>query len=99
VSGYSQILWRFNQRWGTALRYEYGSPAWNQDGKPGNDYLDPYWTDHRHRVSANVTFWPTEFSRARLQASSDVLGWQGTPNWAVFLAFEFAVGAHGAHVF
>jgi hypothetical protein len=48
-------------------------------------------------VSANFTFWPSEFSRLRLQGSADRLGRE--TDWALFLAAEFVVGAHGAHQF
>jgi hypothetical protein len=99
ASGYAQVFWRFEQRWGVAGRYELGSPAYGLDGKRATDPLDAFWTGDRHRASANVTFWPTEFSRLRLQASTDVLAWQDKPNYAVFLAFDVGVGAHGAHAF
>ncbi len=99
VSGYVFLAWRFDKRWGTALRYEFGSPARTRGGETGGDWLDPFWTGDRHRASAALTFWPTEFSRIRLQLSSDVLTWERRANWAAFLAFEFSVGAHGAHPF
>jgi hypothetical protein len=50
-------------------------------------------------VAASCTFWPTEFSRFRLQGSTDVPGWRPRPAWALFLTAEFVVGAHGAHKF
>lgn len=90
--GYSSLFWRFAQQWGTAVRYEYGS------GMPG-DYLDPDWTGDRQRFSANVTFWPTEFSRIRLQGSVDRPSWRPEPIYASFLTFEVLTGAHGAHKF
>jgi len=92
VSGYAYVFWRFAKRWGTAARYEVGT------GSDGDD-LDPAWVDDRHRVSVNLTFWPTEFSRLRLQGSVDDPTWQAHPIWAAFLAAEFTVGAHGAHKF
>jgi hypothetical protein len=97
--GYAYLYWRFSRRWGTAARYEYGAAATNQDGRAEGDYLDPEWTEGRHRVSANLTFWPTEFSRLRAQASVDVPTWRDDPILAAFLAMEFSVGAHGAHRF
>ncbi len=97
--GYAYLFWRFAQRWGTALRYELGSPSRRADGSIATDALDPLWRQSRQRISANLTFWPSEFSRVRLQGSSDVPGWQPRPTWAALLAFEFAVGAHGAHAF
>jgi hypothetical protein len=99
VDGYTQLLWRFAQRWATAARWDYGSPAFDTDGNTVNDDpLDPQWTAARHRVSANLTHYPTEFSRFRLQASRDMPGWRD-PIWAVFLAAELVTGAHGSHPF
>lgn len=100
VSGYAQVYWRFAQRWAAAARYEYGSPPWDAGGDTAEgDYLDPLWLDHRHRVTVNATFWPTEFSRFRLQGSVDIPRWQDDPVWAAMLAAEFVTGAHGAHEF
>jgi hypothetical protein len=99
AGGYAYLFWRFAMRWGASLRYEDGSPARNQAGQIADDYLDPYWKAHRQRLSGAVTFWPTEFSRLRLQGSSDRLAWDRRTSWAAFLAAEFVVGAHGAHVF
>jgi hypothetical protein len=99
VSMYAQLFWRFAPRWAVAGRYEYGSPTTNMDGDVVADPQDPAWILARHRASANVSFWPTEFSRIRLQGSSNIARWQEQPEWALMLAFEFAVGAHGAHAF
>jgi hypothetical protein len=99
VTGYAQLLWRFDKRWATAARYELGTPARGQDGHVANDPLDPEWTANRHRISANVTFWPTEFSRLRLQAATDRVGWRDEPDYSLFLTLEAVVGAHGAHAF
>jgi hypothetical protein len=92
VDGYAQLFWRFEQRWGAGLRYEYGQGV-------ANDPLDPEWTKDRHRVAADVTFWPTEFSRLRLQAQADKPGWLPDPTYAAFLTLELSVGVHGAHQF
>ena len=94
VTGYAQVFWRFARRWGTAARYELGTAA----DDAGADYLDPEWIDDRQRVTAALTFWPTEFSRIRAQGSYDLPGWRDGI-WAAFLAFEVSVGAHGAHTF
>ncbi len=98
ASGYTQLFWRFAQRWGTAARYEYGSPAVTEDAATGLDPLDPAWTDSRHRVSANLTHWPTEFSRFRLQGARDMPDWRDH-YWSVFFAVELVTGAHGSHDF
>lgn len=98
-NGYAQLVGRVAPRWGLAARYELGTPARGLDGEVAEDPLDPEWDALRQRVSANVTFWPTEFSRLRLQGHSDLVGWRDAPDWAAMLAFEFSVGAHGAHAF
>ncbi|HET6610953.1 MAG TPA: zinc-regulated TonB-dependent outer membrane receptor, partial [Kofleriaceae bacterium] len=97
--GYAQLFYRFAKEWGAAARYELGTPAKDSAGDVGADYLDPEWTAARHRVTAALTFWPTEFSRIRAQGSVDLPQWRDDPIWAGFLAFEFSIGAHGAHSF
>ena len=98
VTGYAQLFWRFAQRWAAAARYEYGSPAENQDGVRV-DPLDPDWTRNRHRAAADLTFWPSEFSRLRAQLSVDAPRWLPDPIVAGFLALEVSIGVHGAHKF
>ncbi|MDY7224837.1 zinc-regulated TonB-dependent outer membrane receptor [Hyalangium rubrum] len=97
--GYAQVLWRFSRRWATSGRYEFGTAARDQDGRLAEDPLDPEWTATRQRISANVTFWPTEFSRLRLQAATDRVGWRSEPDYSAFLTLEAVMGAHGAHAF
>lgn len=89
--GLLSVFWRFAQQWGVAARYETVS------GMP-NDYLDPIWSGARQRVSADLTFWPTEFSRLRLQGNADYPSWR-EPIYGAFLALEVVTGAHGAHKF
>ncbi len=98
-NGYAYLSWRFAQRWATAARWEYGSAAHDRSGDVAADPLDPEWTSGRQRLSANLTLWPTEFSRLRLQGSVDAPGWHESPTWALMLAAEFIIGAHGAHKF
>ncbi len=96
-TGYAQLFWRFGRRWGTAARYEYGGASRGPTGVV--DDLDPDWTGGRHRVAAALTFWPTEFSRLRLQGQVDRPAWLADPIYAAFLALELSVGVHGAHKF
>jgi len=93
---YSQVLWGFKKGWVAGVR---------------GDYLhdtDSHFTDDpdrqtRSRISANLTWYPTEFSKIRLQYNHDFL----EENFfladrdvdSVFLQFEFILGAHGAHKF
>lgn len=98
LGGYAQLTWRFAQRWGTGVRWELGLPA-RGDAERSIDPLDPDWTEDRHRASVQVTHWPTEFSRLRLQGSVDAAAWRSYPTWAGFLTLELVAGAHGSHAF
>jgi hypothetical protein len=97
VNGYSQLVYRFAQRWSTAVRYELGTPSYDTSGHTVEDPLDPTWSSLRRRGSLALTFYPSEFSRLRLQGSRDSGPFPSV--WAGFLAVELAVGAHGAHAF
>ncbi|MEZ4439788.1 MAG: hypothetical protein R3B72_11905 [Polyangiaceae bacterium] len=99
TGGYAYLFWRFAQRWGTAARYEYGTATLNRGGDPVVDPLDAEQTEPRHRGTINLTFWPSEFSRLRLQGSGDFPGWRPEPIWAGFFTFEVVIGSHGAHNF
>jgi hypothetical protein len=98
VNGYAQLFWRFDQRWATAARYEYGSPARDASGVVV-DPLDPDWTAGRQRVAADATFYPSEFSRLRAQVQADLPSWRDQPIYAAFLTLELSLGVHGAHKF
>jgi hypothetical protein len=90
--GYAQAVWNADPRWETGVRAEYVS------GTPG-DPLDPFWTTGRTRYAAQGTFYPSHFSRVRLQLAVDDAGWLDHPTFAAFLALEVAAGAHGAHAY
>jgi hypothetical protein len=57
----------------------------------------------RSRISANLTWYPTEFSKIRLQYNHDFLEENAflasRDVDSIFLQFEFILGAHGAHKF
>ncbi|HSV63185.1 MAG TPA: hypothetical protein VLH83_07540, partial [Chthoniobacterales bacterium] len=57
----------------------------------------------RSRISADLTWYPTEFSKIRLQYNHDFLEENdflaSREADSVFLQFEFILGAHGAHKF
>jgi hypothetical protein len=52
----------------------------------------------RWRVSPNLTWFPTEYSKIRLQYNYDDRDFIGVDH-SVWLQFEFVLGAHGAHKF
>ncbi|MGC4095027.1 MAG: hypothetical protein QM756_45335 [Polyangiaceae bacterium] len=97
AGAYTQLVVRFARRWSAGARYEFGTPARGPNGVLGLDPLDPEWLSLRRRETLALTFFPTEFSRLRLQGSHDA--GIGEPVWASFLAIEFVTGAHGAHAF
>ena len=90
--------WMTSLVWQYALRWEVGARAERVTGV-ANDPLDPQWTGDRGRYTGQWTFYPSHFSRFRLQASVDTPSWREDPVIAVFVAGEVLIGAHGAHKF
>ena len=91
AGGYASCVWSISPRWEVGARYEYVSGE-------VDDELDPDWESGRHRYTTQVSFYPSHFSRLRLQGAYDDLGW-GEGVWAGMLALEILTGAHGAHDF
>jgi hypothetical protein len=100
---YSQLLYGFRKGWVAGLRVDYVA------GKEG-DYekldltldgevlgRDPLRND-RWRVSPNLTWYPSEFSKIRLQYNYDDRSNIGVDH-SIWLQFEFLLGAHAAHKF
>ena len=93
---YSQLLWGFKKGWVAGVRGDYLHMT-------DSEFTDDLDRQSRSRVSANLTWYPTEFSKIRLQYNHDFL----EENFfladrdvdSVFLQFEFILGAHGAHKF
>ena len=52
----------------------------------------------RWRISPNVTWYPSEFSKLRLQYNYDDRDGKGDDH-SVWLQFELLLGAHAAHKF
>jgi len=88
---YSQMLWGFVPRWVVGLRGEYAAGR-------GGDVTDPL-RERRTRLSPNLTFYPSEFSKWRFQYNYDDIPSRDAPVHSVFLQWEFLIGAHGAHTF
>ena len=97
--GYAQLFWRFDERWGTAARYEFATPTYDSTGAQVVDPLDPAETAAHHRASLNLSFWPTEFSQLRLQTEADFPRWLDLPRFTAMLTGEVGAGVHGAHKF
>ncbi|HZR78488.1 MAG TPA: hypothetical protein VFA58_04730 [Chthoniobacterales bacterium] len=93
---YSQVLWGFKKGWIAGIRGDY----YDAEDSRFTDDLD---RQSRSRISANLTWYPTEFSKIRLQYNHDFLDetffLAGRDVDSIFLQFEFILGAHGAHKF
>jgi len=87
---YSQVLYGFTPRWVAGLRGDWVS---GDHGQVAADDLQD-----RLRVSPNITFYPTEFSKIRLQYNYDHRQYQGDDS-SVWMQVEFLLGAHAAHKF
>jgi len=87
---YSQLLWGIKPRIVTGLRGEFAS------GDAGA--FDSELRTDRFRLSPNLTWYPTEFSKLRLQYNYDHRQGIGRDH-SVWLQFEFLLGAHAAHKF
>jgi len=88
---YSQISYGFTRRWVAALRGEY---LWEETSP---HFADPQRGD-RWRLSPNLTWFPSEFSKIRLQYNFDRRENAGSDH-SIWLQFEFNLGAHSAHQF
>lgn len=80
--GYAHAVWRVDPRWETGARYE---------------LLLQEPVDARHRGAVQLTFYPSHFSRLRLEGQAGLH--DGAPDFAVMLQAELVAGAHGSHSF
>jgi hypothetical protein len=93
---YSQVAYGFRKGWVAALRGDFVFPD-----SPGKYETilgpDPARTE-RWRISPNLTYYPSEFSKLRLQYNFDHRRLIGDDH-SVWLQFEFLLGTHAAHKF
>ena len=89
---YSQLLYGFNTGWATGLRFEY------VNGRRGLDQVNDDLRSERYRVSPNISWDMSPFSRLRLQYNLDLAESRGHEGLhGFFLQWGFALGEHGAH--
>ncbi|MBI3781618.1 MAG: zinc-regulated TonB-dependent outer membrane receptor [candidate division NC10 bacterium] len=98
---YTQVLYGFTYRWVAGLRVDYANGSGGGDAVPflatlaQRDLVDERW-----RFSPNMTFYPSEFSKFRLQYNLDFADSRGREAvHGVFLQLELNIGEHGAHSF
>lgn len=87
---YSQVLWGIRPRIVAGLRGEWA----NGDDAAFQTEL----RSRRIRLSPNFTYYPSEFSKVRLQYNFDDRKGIGRDH-SIWLQFEFILGAHAAHRF
>ena len=88
---YTQLTCGFRKGWVVGLRGDWVS-ADSGAFEPDPD-RDPRW-----RISPNLTWFPTEYSKLRLQYNLDDREAEGVDH-SVWLQMEFTLGAHAAHKF
>jgi len=96
---YAEIAWRISRNWELGVRGDHmgvpGLVAYDA-ARPA----DPYAPADETRGTVAVTFYPSEFVRARLQYSIGTLeGRDDNPYHEAVFALKFNVGPHGAHPF
>jgi hypothetical protein len=90
--GFQPVLFRFTPDMVAGIRLDYASSN-------GDSSADPFRA-LRWRVSPNLSWYPTERTKLRLQYDYDWAQHLANRNvHTVMLQFEFALGAHGAHKF
>jgi len=89
---YSQLLWGIKTRWVAGLRGEFVS------GNDGAFDASDVFRGDRARISPNLSWYPSEFSKIRLQYNYDHGDLFGTAH-SVWMQVEFLLGSHAAHKF
>ena len=94
---YSQVLYGFRKGWVVGLRGDYVAPSGQARYETilGARDLD---RASRWRLSPNLTWYPSEFSKIRLQYNFDHRNGIGDDH-SVWAQFEFLLGTHAAHKF
>ena len=94
---YAQVSYGFRTGWVASLRADYTEPFSRADYEDILGERDPDRL-RRWRISPALTWYPSEFSRIRLQYNYDHSTSFGHAH-GVWLQIEFLLGNHGAHKF
>ncbi len=92
---YTQLSYGFTRGWVAGLRYDWIRGAMKDAETEAGESLE---LPNRWRLSPNLTFHPSEFSRIRLQYNYDERDGDETDH-TVWLQVQFSIGPHGAHTF
>jgi hypothetical protein len=91
---YAQAVYQFMPRWRTGLRYDQMNSGSVDYG--ANSALLAAAAGRPNRTSWMLEYAPSEFSRLRLQLTSDRAR-LGSADNQVFVNYQVSLGAHGAH--
>lgn len=111
---YGQLVYRFAKRWNSGFRFgiiDTNTPVQevDEEGEASSIFIVTRGEEEEeegmlgllgrtYRISPMITFSPSEFSQIRLEY--DYLNQSFAKNQhALFLQFQYAIGAHGAHPF
>ncbi len=94
---YAQVVWGFQTRFTAGAR-------WEEAGGDSADSAPDAVLSARRRASSVLTYYPSEFSKLRLQYNLDLVSTLAGPDsetneHSVWLQCEFLLGKHGAHKF
>ena len=98
--GFAELQFTLGPSWEVGGRAEAVSGIAPRTGLPEGDPTDPHWTGLRQRYAVSTTYWPTHFSRLRLEGTTGRMPWRAPGKqqiWGLMLGLEVVVGAHGAH--
>jgi hypothetical protein len=93
---YSQLSYGFHKGWVASLRGDFVMPT--ERGKYEKMFGFDSDRDTRWRLSPALTWYPTEFSKIRLQYNYDHSKHGGSDH-SIWIQWEFLLGSHAAHKF
>jgi hypothetical protein len=103
---YSQMVWGFSRPWVMGIRYDYAFGERDSFSDGSYDSKRDSLRDKRQRASVSLTYYPSEFSKVRIQYNYDRSTFLDLPPFSgpadassVFMQFEILFGAHAAHKF
>lgn len=98
--GYLQVNWGFKPGYVAGLRFDsVGGDTGSMGALADPENSDAAALAHRVRVSPVLTWFPTEYSKLRLQYNFDHGDAFATDEHSLWLQLEFLLGAHSAHKF
>jgi hypothetical protein len=94
---YAQVNYGFREGWVASLRADFVTPVSRADYEKILGERDPE-RERRWRISPALTWFPSEFSRVRVQYNYDHFA-DSRDSHGVWVQLEFLLGAHAAHKF